>query len=76
MPTKSSSPQRDSRLYAVKAAAEAEILMLEAEINILLDHPVGVAGHPHPLTNVSSMIESVSVQQGIIDQIEARFAIK
>ena len=76
MPKKQSSPQRDSRLYALRSAAEAEILMLTEEITIFLDHPVGVAGHPHPLTNVSSMLESIAVQQGIIDTIEAKFAIK
>ena len=40
-----SSPQRQSRLYAIKSHAESQITMLKEEINIFIDHPVGVAGH-------------------------------
>ena len=67
------SPQRQSRLYAIKSHAQAEIALLKEEINIFLDHPVGVASHQNPLTDVTDMIDKIAVQQGIIDTIEKEF---
>ena len=59
-----SSPQRQSRLYAIKSHAEAEIALLKEEINIFLDHPVGVAGHTNPLSDVTDLIDKIAVQTG------------
>ena len=54
------SPQRQSRLYAIKSHAEAEIALLKEEINIFLDCPVGVAGHTNPLSDVTDLIDKIS----------------
>ena len=40
------SPQRQSRLYAIKEHAKAEIRLLKEEINLFLNHPVSVASTP------------------------------
>ena len=68
-----SSPQRDSRLYAIKEHALAEIQLLKEEINIFLNNPMFIAGHNNPLSDVTDMLERISVQQGIIDVIEKEF---
>jgi len=67
------SPQRDSRLYAIKEHALAEIQLLKEEINIFLNNPMFIAGHNNPLSDVTDMLERISVQQGIIDAIERDF---
>ena len=67
------SPQRQSRLYAIKDHATAESGRLKEEINLFLNHPVGVAGHTNPLSDVTDMLDKIAVQQGIIDTIEAHF---
>jgi hypothetical protein len=67
------SPQRDSRLYAIKEHALAEIQLLKEEINIFLNNPMFIAGHNNPLSDVTDMLERISVQQGIIDVIEKEF---
>jgi hypothetical protein len=67
------SPQRQSRLYAIKEHARAEIGLLKEEINLFLNHPVGVAGHTNPLSDVTDMLDKIAIQQGIIDTIEAHF---
>lgn len=67
------SPQRDSRLYAIKEHALAEIQLLKEEINIFLNNPMFIAGHNNPLSDVTDMLERISVQRGIIDVIEKEF---
>lgn len=67
------SPQRQSRLYAIREHARAEIALLKEEVNIFLDNPVGVAGHANPLSDVTDMIDRIAVQQGVIDTIEKEF---
>ena len=39
------SPQRKSRLYAIREHVQAHITMLKEEINIAVDHPIFVPGH-------------------------------
>lgn len=67
------SPQRQSRLYAIREHARAEIALLKEEVNIFLDNPVGVAGHTNPLSDVTDMIDRIAQQQGIVDTIEKEF---
>ena len=67
------SPQRQSRLYAIKEHAKAEIRLLSEEVDLFLNHPVGVAGHSNPLSDVTDMLDKIAIQQGIIDAIEAHF---
>ena len=68
-----SSPQRDSRLYAVKSLIEANILVLKEETNLLLDHVVGVAGHKSFLSDIEDNIAQIAEYQGMLDIIEKDF---
>ena len=73
MPAKSSaSPQRQSRLYAVAEHCRSHALILKEEINILLDHPVGVAGTSY-LASVEDKLAELAEMKGILDAIENEF---
>jgi hypothetical protein len=74
MPAKSASPQRQSRLYAVKAHIEGHILMLKEEINLFLDHPVGVAGHKSFLSDIEDNVSLLAEYQGMLDIIDKDFS--
>lgn len=67
------SPQRQSRLYAVKAHIESHILMLTEEINLFLDHPVGVAGHKSFLSDIEDNVSLLAEYKGMLDIIEKEF---
>jgi hypothetical protein len=67
------SPQRQSRLYAVKSHIEGHILMLKEETNLFLDHPVGVAGHKSFLKDIEDNISLLAEYQGMLDIIEKEF---
>ena len=68
-----SSPQRQSRLYAVKSHIEGHILMLKEEINLFLDHPVGVAGHKSFISDIEDNISLLAEYKGMLDTIETEF---
>ena len=70
-----SSPQRQSRLYAVKSHIEGHILMLKEEINLFLDHPVGVAGHKSFISDIEDNISLLAEYQGMLDTIEKDFKL-
>ena len=70
------SPQRQSRLYAVKAHIEGHILMLKEDINLFLDHPVGVAGHKSFLQDVEDNVSLLAEYQGMLDIIGKEFSSK
>lgn len=76
MPTKTASPQRQSRLYAVKSHIEGHILMLTEEINLFLDHPVGVAGHKSFLADIEDNLSLLSEYQGMLSIINEEFSDK
>ena len=63
MPT---SPQRQSRLYAIKEHINSHILLLTEEINLFLDHPVGVAGHTSYLKDIEDKIAEVAEYEGML----------
>jgi hypothetical protein len=67
------SPQRQSRLYAVKSHIEGHILMLKEEINLFLDHPVGVAGHKSFISDIEDNISLLAEYKGMLDTIETEF---
>ena len=68
------SPQRQSRLYAVKAHIEGHILMLREEINLFLDHPVGVAGHKSFTKDIEDSISLLAEYEGMKSLIEKDFS--
>ena len=67
------SPQGQSRLYAVRAHIEGHILMLTEEINLFLDHPVGVAGHKSFLSDIEDNISLLAEYTGMLDIINKEF---
>ena len=71
--SKTVSPQRQSRLYAVRAHIEGHILLLKEEINLLLDHPVGVAGHKSFTKDIEDSISLLSEYEGMKDIIDKDF---
>ena len=65
------SPQRQSRLYAVKEHARGHIARYIEEVNILIDHPVGVNGD---ITGrVMELLEEIARYEEHIKVIEAHF---
>ena len=68
MPT---SPQRQSRLYAIKEHVNSHILMLTEEVNLFLDHPVGVAGHPDYFKSIEDKIAEIAEYEGILTALTA-----
>ena len=65
------SPQRQARLYAVKEHARGHIARYKEEINILIDHPVGVNGD---ITGrVMDLLEEISRYEEHIKVIDQHF---
>ena len=64
------SPQRQSRLYAIEEHCRAHILMLKEEIQVMVDHPVGVAGHGSYLTEVENKLAEVAEYNGMLEAIK------
>ena len=60
------SPQRQSRLYAIKEHVSSHILLLTEEVNIFLDNPVGVAGHPDYFKDIEDKIALISEYEGML----------
>lgn len=63
MPT---SPQRQSRLYALKEHINSHILMLTEEVSLFLDNPVGVAGHPDYFKSIEDKIALIAEYEGML----------
>ena len=70
---KTPSPQRQSRLHAVRSHIEGHILMLTEEINLFLDHPVGVAGHTSFLKDIEDNVSLLAEYKGMLDIIDKDF---
>ena len=70
------SPQRQSRLYAVRAHIEGHILMLTEEINLFLDHPVGVAGHKSFLSDIEDNVSLLAEYKGMLAILNEDFGDK
>jgi hypothetical protein len=48
--------------------------MLKEEINLFLDHPVGVAGHKSFLKDIEDNISLLAEYQGMLDIINNEFS--
>jgi hypothetical protein len=70
---KEASPQRQSRLYAITEHCKAHILMLKEEVNLMVDHPVGVAGHTGFLSEVENKLSELAEFKGMLDVLENEF---
>jgi len=67
------SPQRQARVYALKSHFESHILMLKEEINLFLDHPVGVAGHPEFFKTIEDKVCEIAELEGAIAVLDRHF---
>lgn len=67
------SPQRQSRIYALKSHFESHILMLKEELNLFLDNPVGVAGHPDYFKAIEDKVCELAELEGAIDVLDKHF---
>jgi hypothetical protein len=48
--------------------------MLKEEINLFLDHPVGVAGHKSFLSDIEDNVSLLAEYQGMLDIIDKDFS--
>ena len=67
------SPQRQSRIYALREHLSAHIKMLTEELNLFFDNPVGVAGHPDFFHTIEEKLVKLSEYQGALDALEYHF---
>ena len=65
------SPQRQSRLYAVRSHAEGHIARYKEEVDILINHPVG---HSGDITGrVMDLLEEIARYEEHIQIIDKHF---
>ena len=67
------SPQRQSRLYAIREHCQSHITMLKEEINMAIDHPVFVAGHNGYFKGIEDKLAQIAEYQGILEVLEKEF---
>lgn len=67
------SPQRQARVYALKSHFESHILMLTEEINLFLDNPVGVTGHPEFFKTIEDKVCEIAELEGAIAVLDRHF---
>ena len=67
------SPQRQSRIYAIREHMKSHILMLTEELNLFFDNPVGVAGHPDYFKSIEDKVCELAEYQGALDVLESKF---
>ena len=67
------SPQRQSRIYALREHLSSHIKMLIEELNLFFDNPVGVAGHQDYFESIQEKLVKLSEYQGALDALEDHF---
>ncbi len=67
------SPQRQARIYAIQEHLKAHVLMLKEELNLFLDHPVGIAGHSDYFKSIEDKVCELAEYQGALDALQAHF---
>jgi len=70
MPT---SPQRQARVYAIREHFKAHILMLKEEVEVFLNNPVGVAGHPDFFKSIEDKVCEIAELEGAIESLDRHF---
>lgn len=68
------SPQRQARIYALREHFKAHILMLKEELNLFLDNPVGVAGHPDYFKSIEDKVCELAELEGALDVLDKHFS--
>ena len=69
------SPQRQSRLYAIREHCQSHITMLKEEINIAIDNPIFVAGHSrlYAIKEIEDKLAQIAEYHGILDVLKEEF---
>ena len=67
------SPQRQSRIYAMREHLSAHILMLKEELNIFFDHPVGISANADYFKTIEDKICELAEYQGALDALQSHF---
>jgi len=67
------SPQRQSRLFAMREHLNAHILMLKEELELFFDNPVGVVGHPDYFKSIEDKLCELAEYQGALDALQSHF---
>ena len=67
------SPQRQSRLYALKENLKGRQLVLIEELTLFLDHPVGVAGHQSFFDDIEDKLVEIAEIDGALDALSKHF---
>lgn len=67
------SPQRQSRVYAMREHLTSHILMLKEELLLFFDNPVGVAGHPDYFKSIEEKLCQLAEYQGALDALDTHF---
>ena len=47
--------------------------MLKEEVNLMVDHPVGVAGHTSYLSDVENKLAEIAEFKGMLDVLQNEF---
>ena len=67
------SPQRQSRLYAIREHCQSHITMLKEEITMAIDNPVFVAGHSGYFKEIEDKLAQIAEYKGILDTLKEEF---
>jgi hypothetical protein len=67
------SPQRQSRLYALKEHVTSHIAMLKEEVNIAVDNPIFVAGHSGYFKEIEDKLAQIAEYKGILEVLKEEF---
>lgn len=68
------SPQRQSRLYSVKENCKSRLNMLKAEVDIMVDNPIFVAGHGGDFfKEIEDKLAEMHEYEGILTVLERYF---
>lgn len=67
------SPQRQSRIYAMREHLNAHVLMLKEELDLLFSHPVAVAGHTDYFKSIEDKLCELAEYQGALDALQTHF---
>lgn len=68
------SPQRQSRLYAVREHCTSHINQLKAEIDMMIDHPMILPGNDHNyFRDIEDKMDEMHSYEGILTILERYF---
>lgn len=67
------SPQRQSRIYAIREHLASHITMIKEELNIFFDNPVGVASHPSYFKSIEDSLCELAEYKGALDALDHHF---